>query len=709
MLNPLMLYGLLGLGLPVLIHLINRRRLHPVEFATMRFVEGRDVANVFAMRPRDLPQLLLRLLLLLVFVLLMTRMTTPAAVHSDRSMIVILDNSLSMQREGPIVTSVFEMMREQAGRLIDDTRETDTVSFVLVGDEVFTDTGLIRDRSVLRKAVDDAWASHGGGRALLPTVSRAVSDLRGEAAPDKLVVVFSDWRREELEGIEADEELQRHLLSGTVQLVLIGEPLPRADNVALEQVDFHPSAVHVGNSARLTARVSNYSESENVFDIGLTVASGASESRGITLSPGETAHIDLAHRFDLPADANATANALAGDTLPLDDRRHVPMRIRDSRRIVLVAPSVHESANRDARSYAGVDILRYAMNPEEELGLASGGHTRVVRRTPVELIERENLAMVDAIVLYGIDTLPGETTLEDLKAFAAGGGGIWLIPDDRITPSVFNKTFGGLLDGALIGIIQEPSSAAYVARNEVVLGNQLLAPLVRGNWGDLAEIPIMRYRGMQSAGNARTALTTVNGESLALTAGIGDGRIFLQLFDCDIGSTAFPRSSAFLPLVQTVLDFVAGGGTLPVPDVMMAGGTHYLHFPAFRELGGEVELKGPDVFRFPVDDGGWVRVSGICHAGPYEIRHTIRPTLRPRILSVNPARGESDLTPAGEEDIERVFGTAGVHRIHFDRLSERFSMRREIGSPMLWLLLGALAAEALAGAWFARRRKEVTA
>ena len=59
MLNPLMLLGLLGLGVPVVIHLIHRQRLRPQWLATLRFLDREDVANAFAPVPRDLLQLVL--------------------------------------------------------------------------------------------------------------------------------------------------------------------------------------------------------------------------------------------------------------------------------------------------------------------------------------------------------------------------------------------------------------------------------------------------------------------------------------------------------------------------------------------------------------------------------------------------------------------------------------------------------------------------
>src|SRR5436309_3202442 len=98
MLNPLMLLGLAGLSLPVIIHLIQRQKLQPQWLATLQFLDDEDVANAFAPTPRDLLQLLLRLLLLGLFVVLMGRLVIGGGGTGPRTLAVVVDQSLSMQR-----------------------------------------------------------------------------------------------------------------------------------------------------------------------------------------------------------------------------------------------------------------------------------------------------------------------------------------------------------------------------------------------------------------------------------------------------------------------------------------------------------------------------------------------------------------------------------------------------------------------------------
>ncbi len=707
MLNPLMLFGLLGLTLPIAIHLINRRRLKPEPLATLRFVRGHDVANVFAWKPRDWVQLLMRLLLLTVFVLLMVRMTRPSGRPSDRAVMLILDNSLSMQRQIPAGPPLFETLRHRAGELIDGMRETDKAAVLLVGDRVFTDTGLIRDRAVLRAAVDGAWAGSGGERSLMPAIRQAVAELRGEPAPDRLVVVFSDWCREMLDGIGEDVELRRQLALGGVRLILVGRPLPDADNVGLEQVAFHPPAIFVGGGGKLTAKIRNYGKREAVFDIGLKISTSEGETRQMTLGPGDAAHVDLSHRFVNPTDVAVAATVSCGDPMAADDCFRVPMRIRSGRQILIVAAAGYQSDDRLERGASGAEVLGYAINPEATLGLVSGGHTAVRRITPAAFANT-TLSSYDALVFYGVDALPDPRSLQDVYDYVASGKGVWLIPDGTCNPADFNRTFGHLMAGAKLGVPRAVSTAVFASRGESDLTSPLLLPLVRGEWGNPDEIPITRYWSVQQPGAARRALATREGDSLAAVSEIGRGRVFIQFFDCDIRSTAFPRGTAFLPLVQTVLSHLTGGEKMPDPDVMRAGATHDMYLPAYREIGGEVVVRGPSTYRFPVDAEGWVRISGIHIAGNYEVTHPAMPG-RTRILTVNPVTGQSDLTPSDDADIARVFGETQVSRIPFEAIAGNYTHQREVSAWLLSLVLAALAAEALTGAWQARRRKGVRA
>ncbi|MDP7134609.1 MAG: hypothetical protein QF437_29210, partial [Planctomycetota bacterium] len=168
MLNPLMLAGLLGLSVPIIIHLIQTQRLKPQPLATLKFLDIEDVANAFHPVPRDILQLILRLILLTFFVLLMSRLIFSSGTVGPRAMAVILDHSMSMQQKAGDTGSLFDRHKRQVLELIDGMNEDDRMSLILVGDRVTSETGYLQDKDALREIAEDFEVSDSGALALFP-------------------------------------------------------------------------------------------------------------------------------------------------------------------------------------------------------------------------------------------------------------------------------------------------------------------------------------------------------------------------------------------------------------------------------------------------------------------------------------------------------------------------------------------------------------
>jgi len=191
MLYPLMLFGLLSLSIPIAIHLIQRQRLKPTPLATMGFLDREDVANAFAPTPRDVLQLLLRLLLLSLLVLLMARIVIPAG-GGPRTSVVILDQSLSMQQQVLGDRSSFELHKQRIQELIENKRPEDRIALRLVGDTVTERTGFLKDPEALTQVLDGFTLSESGGLGVMPAVREAVQRLRSRREANPAVLVFSD-------------------------------------------------------------------------------------------------------------------------------------------------------------------------------------------------------------------------------------------------------------------------------------------------------------------------------------------------------------------------------------------------------------------------------------------------------------------------------------------------------------------------------------
>src|SRR5690242_14453959 len=101
-LNPFLLFGSLALAIPVLIHLVRREKSEIVPFSSLMFLLK---VPKRAIRQQQIKTLLLMALRLLILALLvgafarpyMTQPSKPSVTASNRGVVMMLDNSYSMQ------------------------------------------------------------------------------------------------------------------------------------------------------------------------------------------------------------------------------------------------------------------------------------------------------------------------------------------------------------------------------------------------------------------------------------------------------------------------------------------------------------------------------------------------------------------------------------------------------------------------------------
>ena len=133
-LNPLLLIGLPLCAVPIVIHLLNRRRFHRVPWAAMEYLLAAMKRNRKRLRMEQWLVLLLRTLAVLLLVALVSRpqLGGGGILASRTHHVIVLDDSASMtQRSGS--TTLFEKAQERVRVLVDDLanrRRGDVVSVV---------------------------------------------------------------------------------------------------------------------------------------------------------------------------------------------------------------------------------------------------------------------------------------------------------------------------------------------------------------------------------------------------------------------------------------------------------------------------------------------------------------------------------------------------------------------------------------------------
>jgi hypothetical protein len=99
--NPFVLFGLLAAGIPVLLHLLNLRKLKTVEFSSLKFLKELQKTKIRKLKLKQILLLILRTLIIIFAVLAFARPTIPGSLpyfesYSKTSAIILIDNSFSM-------------------------------------------------------------------------------------------------------------------------------------------------------------------------------------------------------------------------------------------------------------------------------------------------------------------------------------------------------------------------------------------------------------------------------------------------------------------------------------------------------------------------------------------------------------------------------------------------------------------------------------
>ena len=126
-LNGAFLFAALAALLPLLIHLISRRRVSTVDFSSLRFLKELERKRIRRVRLRQILLLIVRSLIILAAALALARPTLKGTLagggaHARTSVAIVVDDSASMTRApggGDLLSEARAAAREIAG-LLDD-------------------------------------------------------------------------------------------------------------------------------------------------------------------------------------------------------------------------------------------------------------------------------------------------------------------------------------------------------------------------------------------------------------------------------------------------------------------------------------------------------------------------------------------------------------------------------------------------------------
>ena len=435
-LNPIMLAGLAAVSVPIIIHLLNRRKFRKVTWAAMRFLQNAIEQNQRRMRIEDMILLALRCLLLALLALALARpaiLSDASAVFGQSKVtgVIILDNSMSMGMSDGTGTR-FEKARRAAEQALDSMPAGSATAVLLASDVV---QAVIPeptfDLNLARKALREAPLTD-RATDIFPALGKAIDTLKDRLALRKEIYLVTDgqaagWRQL----TEIQRTLERTKSEIKTHVILVNEHEER--NLGVSDLRLASGLSAVGQPLRFEAKVSNYGKEEvRSTRVGLSV-NGETPSDEFTidaLPAGATKSVTLFAKLR-DEGFHSVAARIAEDRLPADDRRSLAVRaIREVK--VLLVDGEPGSEARDSEVF----FLKNALVPVPA-DAAADYFIKTVSVTPSEL-SQARLDDYDAVVLANVPDF-SDALVTALEGYVRRGGGLMVFPGARVNTAFYNE------------------------------------------------------------------------------------------------------------------------------------------------------------------------------------------------------------------------------------------------------------------------------
>jgi len=600
---PAMLAGLLGMGVPIALHLIAKHRFPVREFPSIRLLKKDLRTNIFAPKLVDVAQLILRLMVLLLLVLAMSRLFSSSLSTSSapRNLIIVVDCSAGMRMQiqedaTKPKTSLLEKAQAQARQMIEKLGSPSHCAVILAGNQANVAAPLQSETAASLKALENLVSIDGPGCGVVRGVAAGCELAAGRREVASQIVVLTDMRANAFASRDQKDlkriEQMRQRLGASLQIFVVDLSAGvELENVAIVDAYVRGRSVKVGDDAHIVTKVVNSSSKQQKARLRLQVGDRKEPlNKEVSLEPGAEAVVDMTARVQRAANTVASVH-IAEDALPFDDSFSVPLNISDTRRILIVNGSgqgasaasqtnigrLGDAAPAVAAETEGVidgaTILRYVLNPGRELGAAYGTGIDVTLVAP-EALSGQTLSKYDIVALYDVSSLP-ETALDDLTTFVREGRAALIVCAGGCQALSFNRTIAAgnakrpALSPALIGNDKVHEQPIDIMQLGSV--HPLMTPFQDKLRGDLSVIRFTKVREIQSLSEGASIMMRAStGQSLAVEHAVGRGRVVMLTFGFELDRGNIARARAFPSLMWRMADYMTGQLRQRPPDVVKA-------------------------------------------------------------------------------------------------------------------------------------------
>lgn len=708
-LNPSFLWGLPVVSIPVLIHLLSRRRPVTSQFSSVKFIQLASTTVVRRFKLKQLILLILRSLILLLLTLLFARPVVrrmPLFAQAEgvsRSSVILIDNSYSMgyMKEGE---SLFALAKKVARRILKMTKRGDRAALFLISDEVKPLISyLTDDKQILWERLEKGTLSFRPTN-LLPGISQAYKILQESGSPNREIILITDLGINGWQGIDGKSIKE---FDPEVKFIIIDLNRELLSNVAVAKVDCR--RLTMGETSQISAKIRNYSK-EKISRLFVSVylepqskfqidrETGEKVGQGfVDLKGGREASKDFFYNF--PREGTYLGKVeIQEDSLPSDDRFYFKIEALEKIKVLLIDGHPGISSFSSETFY-----LTLSLSPTTS-EVSTIQSPLVVKVVTPDGFPQEKLDDFSVIFMANVGKVTSSLR-ERLTNFVREGGGVVFSLGDNVNAQEYNLNFDNLLPAKLVEVKgKSKGEREFKAIDFQDFTHPILQVFAQGKEGDLTRTRFYQYFATQVKPSAKVVLGLADGLPLLIEGELpypGAGKVLLFTSTLDRDWNNLPSKPVFLPLIQQMVRYLSLSTLREEPWGTFLVGEEIRYKLGPGELPPSVEIIGPQGKKFSVipvqkRDFSGIEFGPVEVPGIYQLSYIADGKWNNKYLPLNLdiESNESDLAKMGTREIRKLFLTTPIKIIddltNLEKEILQLLYGKEVSKNLTFLLVGFL-------------------
>ncbi len=591
MLNPFLLWFTVLGAVPIIIHLLNKRRYRPVVWAAMEFLMSAIQKNARRLQLRDIILMLIRTLAVICLALALARPTVNARSFiggNKTGAVILLDNSLSMgYTTGGTVSgrpeTRFDVAKKLAKTILDQLEPGSWCALYTFNGEVRAPIGdPSQNLTYIKQEMDSAAVLSDGSTNVEKAFEKAGQLL--ERHPEfklanREVFVITDmqaypWSAKMVSG-GFNKSLKELGEKASVYVVNAGDN--GIENAAVIELAPTDTLATVDMPITCVAKIKNFGQSDLkglVVDFFADPVAGderPAQRFTVDIPAGEISSVSFEKKFATGGDHRVSCR-LADDRLPGDGRRYCSIEVIDEAKVLLVDG---KDQRIDDPIYNETGFLRFALSPKDP----ENPDKQNLITTDVITHHRlpdTNLMNYQAVVLSNVPRIPPAVAAA-LEKQVKNGNGVMIFLGDQIDPAAYNTVLGAAGVNLLPAKIGAPWGEAVSADTEKYppafgfsadkLSHPIMADFPNQNCVELLTA-VKIYRGYDleispKDDSVRPVATYSNGKLAAVEKRIGSGYVLLFASPATTSWSDLPTQPAFAIMMSRAANLLTLGNRPP--------------------------------------------------------------------------------------------------------------------------------------------------